>query len=143
MGKDITQLNIEIRVHDSEGNVYAPEVRLEESMLSNFHFIVIDDDELEFENFPVGMLVDVGEQKPYLIGDRVEVKADTMGWIAPGITRPGFGTITEICEDYSDHFFGVQMDDGEFGYLKLARIEVVHSVLEPPSNRDFLSDYVS
>lgn len=81
----------------------------------NFRFIVTDD---ETERV-VGVLEDA---TPYLIGDRVEIKGDTMGYISPSIRRPGLGFIVDIVTDYTDHFYGVRMDNGEYGHVKSARI---------------------
>lgn len=57
--------------------------------------------------------------------DRVRVTADAHGYICPGIKTPGEGIIMEIRRDDTDHFFGVLMNSGEFGFMKKARIEVI------------------
>ena len=54
--------------------------------------------------------------------DDVKVTGDTFGYICPGITKPGIGKIVEIRGDMSDRYFGVQMENGEFGYMKYTRM---------------------
>ena len=55
--------------------------------------------------------------------DTVEVTGDCRGYICPSIKKPGIGQIVEIRRDSTDHFYGVKMRNGEFGYLKDSRIE--------------------
>ena len=92
-------------------------MKLENTIFSNYQ-LVID----EF-NIPVAVRIN-GEDK-YRLNDRVRVTADCHGYICPGIKREGIGKIVEIRRDDSDHFFGVLMDNGEFGFMKSARIEMV------------------
>ena len=94
------------------------EVRFMPSQISNFQFIVTDDE----HHFAVGVLEN---EKSYLLGDRVLIAPDIMGYITPGIEHPGEGMITRICTDDIDHFYGVQMDNGEFGFVKSARIKSI------------------
>ena len=63
----------------------------------------------------------------FMLGDRIKVEGDSHGHIAPGITRAGCGTIDDIVENFSDHYFGVRMDNGEYGYIKYPRIAKVLS----------------
>lgn len=92
-------------------------MKLENTIFSN-HQLVID----EF-NIPVAVRIN-GEDK-YRLYDRVRVTDDGHGYICPGINHEGMGKIVEIRRDDSDHFFGVLMDNGEFGFMKSARIELV------------------
>ena len=104
---------------DANGNTVAVDLKLVgPAFFSNFQFIVTDD-ELELV---VGVLED---KIAYLLGDRVIVSGDIMGYISPGIRKPGFGTIVGIRDDYTDHFYVVRMDNGEEGSVKSARIQVV------------------
>lgn len=57
-----------------------------------------------------------------MLGDRVKIKGDTYGYISPGINREGFGTVVDITDEYTDHYFGIQMDNGQYGHVKDARI---------------------
>lgn len=104
---------------DGNGNVETVGLRfVGPAFYDNFHFIVTDDE--------LGLVVGVLEdQTVYLLGDRVVVSGDIMGYICPGIHKPGLGTIIEIREDYTDHFYVVRMDNGERGSVKSARIQVI------------------
>ena len=82
-----------------------------------FKYIVTDDE----SELLVGM---VENERAYLIADEVEITGDIMGYICPGILHPGKGTIIEIRKHDTDHFYGVLMDNGEFGFMKSARITV-------------------
>ena len=57
--------------------------------------------------------------------DTVKVTDDGYGYICPGISNSGLGQIVEIRRDRTDHFYGVQMTNGEFGYVKHCRIKRV------------------
>ena len=92
-------------------------MKLENTIFSNYQLVV---DEF---NIPVAVRIN-GEDK-YRLYDRVRVTDDGHGYICPGINHEGMGKIVEICRDDSDHFFGVLMDNGEFGFMKSARIELV------------------
>ena len=81
------------------------------------HWFVINED-----NQTIGV---VENKTSYLIGDRVKVSTDGHGYIAPGITFPGMGKIVQINEDTTDQYYGVKMDNGQFGFVKSARIRVV------------------
>jgi hypothetical protein len=105
---------------DAFGRPIATEWRYEPTNFANFKYIVSNDE----DNFVVGVLENA---KSYLIGDRVKVGCDCRGYIAPGISQPGEGRITHIQRDDTDHFYGVQMDNGEFGFIKSARIVAIIS----------------
>ena len=96
--------------------------KIEPCKISNHKLIVTNDDKAT----PVGVIEEgpLGMNKYYLLGDRVDVKGDIIGYICPGVVSPGRGEIVEIQRDI-DHYYGVRMDDGEFGYMKSARIEVI------------------
>ena len=55
----------------------------------------------------------------------VQVTDDGHGNICPGISHGGIGKIVEIRRDDTDHFFGVLMNNREFGFMKDARIKRV------------------
>ena len=61
----------------------------------------------------------------FCVGDRVMVTGDSRGYICPGITKPGYGKIIEICRDSTDHHFHIMMDNGQSGYVKEARLTKV------------------
>ena len=92
-------------------------MKLEETSYSNYQ-LVID----EF-NIPVAVRVN-GEDK-YRLYDLVQVTDDGHGNICPGISHGGIGKIVEIRRDDTDHFFGVLMNNREFGFMKDARIKRV------------------
>ncbi len=64
----------------------------------------------------------------YMVGDHVEVSDDGCGYITPGISRPGYGRIARIYHDKTDHFYEIQMENGERGTVKSARIRVVNDI---------------
>lgn len=64
-------------------------------------------------------------QKDYYVGEMVKVTGDIHGYICPGIRTPGIGRITCVHEDNTDHFFTVEMVNGEIGSVKSARLEVI------------------
>lgn len=90
-------------------------MKLESTIYSNYQ-LVID----EFD-IPVAVRID-GEDR-YRLYDRVRVTGDCRGYICPTIKHAGTGKIVEIRRDDSDYFFGVLMDNGEFGFMKAARME--------------------
>ena len=94
-------------------------MKLENTNISNYQ-LVIDE-----SNIPVAVRIN-GEVK-YQLYDLVRVTADCRGYICPEIKNEGFGKIVKIRNDDTDYFFGVLMDNGEFGFMKSARIERVYS----------------
>ena len=89
-------------------------IKLEKGRFENYKFIV-----QRVDGKTVGLKID---EKEYLLSNRVEIRADSDGRICAGIMHEGLGTITRIKRNGTDHYFGVQMDDGEFGYVSVARI---------------------
>ena len=63
----------------------------------------------------------IEDEKMFLIGDRVELRADSDGYIAPSILEEGMGVITKIRINGTVRF-GIQMDNGEFGYATTRHI---------------------
>ena len=57
----------------------------------------------------------IEDEKMFLIGDRVQLRADGDGFIAPSILEEGEGVITKVRLNGAVHY-GVQMNNGEFGY---------------------------
>lgn len=92
-------------------------MKIERTSYANYQ-LVID----EF-NIPVAVRVN-GEDK-YRLYDLVRVTDDGHGYICPGITHGGVGRIVEIRKDKTDHFFGVLMNNGEFGFMHSGRIKMV------------------
>lgn len=92
-------------------------MKLEDTIFSNYK-LVID----EF-NIPVAVRIN-GEDK-FKLYDLVRVTNDGCGYICPEIKHEGMGKIVEIRRDDSDYFFGVLMNNGEFGFMKDARMELV------------------
>jgi len=70
---------------------------------------------------PVGVLIN-GEIA-FNLYDSVEVTDDGHGYICPGIKHAGIGRIVEIRRDNTDHFYGVRMANGEFGFMKHERMK--------------------
>lgn len=79
--------------------------------------------ELDASGNPVAVWIN--DKEAFRVGDRVKVTADCIGYICPGITKGGFGYVTAIVRDYTDHFFQVTMDNGQCGQVKEARIRRV------------------
>ncbi len=78
------------------------------------------------DDFDIIVAVEIDGKIAYRLYDKVRVTDDGAGYICPRITHEGMGRIVEICrDDGSDHFYGVLMSNGEFGYVKNARIEVI------------------
>ncbi len=74
----------------------------------------------------VGIRVDTGRCiKEYYVGDTVEVTGDCRGYICSGIKTPGKGKIVSVRKDDTDHFFVVEMENGETGIMKYHRMEVI------------------
>ena len=90
-------------------------MKLENTIYSN-HKLVVDDNDT-----PIAVQID--GVIAFRLDDFVRVTDDGTGYICPGITRSGIGKIFEIRRDSTDHFYGVQMLNGEFGYVKHNRIE--------------------
>lgn len=88
---------------------------LENTIYAN-HKLMID----EF-GIPVGVQIDGKEA--FRLYDMVRVTDDGRGYICPGINSPGYGRIIEIRRDSTDHFYGIKMSNGEFGFVKCTRIE--------------------
>ena len=88
------------------------------AMFDNFRYIVTDDE----QEVTVGVMED---DTCYFLHDRVEIEGDIRGYITPGIKKPGMGEIIEIQKNFSDHFYGIAMDSGEYGHVKSARIKRV------------------
>ena len=76
--------------------------------------------EIDENGTPVAVWIN--DKEAFRVGDRVKVTADCIGYICPGITKSGYGRISRIVRDYTDHFFEVTMDNGQCGQLKEARI---------------------
>lgn len=91
-------------------------MKLEGTIYSN-HKLVINE-----ENNPVAVQID--GVVAFRIHDKVYVKSDSHGYICPGITHSGVGQIIEIRRDDTDHFYGVKMNNGEFGYMKHSRMSL-------------------
>ena len=70
-------------------------------------------------------------RRDYFVGDFVEVTDDGRGYICPGISKPGIGMIIGVREDDTDHFFRVMTLEGEVGFCKSARIEVISPKISP------------
>ena len=90
-------------------------MKLENTIYSN-HKIVVDDNDT-----PVAVQVD--GKIAFRLNDTVRVTGDCQGHICSGIIHSGVGKIVEIRRDDTDHFYGVQMNNGEFGYMKYNRLE--------------------
>ena len=58
----------------------------------------------------------IEDKRMFLIGDRVELRADGDGFIAPGITEEGEGFISRVRLNGTVSY-GIKMDSGEFGYV--------------------------
>ena len=93
-------------------------MRLENTMLSNYKLVI--------DEFDIPVAVEVDGEVRYRLYDFVSVTDDGCGYICSGIYEEGFGRIMQIRRDDTDHFFGVLMMSGEFGFMKDSRIEVVH-----------------
>ena len=93
-------------------------------------FYIKEGDEL------VGIRENPGEyQQDFYVGDVVNVSDDGYGYICPGIKTPGIGVIAGVREDDTDHFFCIEMANGEFGYCKSARLEVISNPQLSPEIR--------
>ena len=89
-------------------------MKLESTCYAN-HKLVIDDN-----GTPVA--VQINGVVAFRLYDTVWVTGDCRGYICPGIRQPGIGQIVEIRRDDTDHFYGVRMRSGEFGYMKYNRM---------------------
>ena len=60
----------------------------------------------------------------FRLHDKVTVNCDSRGYICPTIKKTGMGQITKIDPEAStDRFYGVQTENGEFGFVKSDRLE--------------------
>ena len=89
-------------------------MKLEPTNISNYKLVINE------QGSPVA--VQINGVVAFRLNDTVKVTDDGYGYICPGISKPGIGQIVEICRDDTDHFFGVQMRNGEFGYMKCSRM---------------------
>lgn len=81
-------------------------------------FFLIDD--------ATGKIIGVeNDGRRIMLGDRVRIKGDVRGYIQPGITKEGYGRIVDFTDAFSDHYYGVRMDNGEYAHVKRARIAEV------------------
>ena len=92
-------------------------MKLEDTIFSNYK-LVID----EFD-IPVG--IQINGNIRYWLYDVVKITFDSRGYITEGINHEGIGKIVQIRRDTSDYFFGVLMNNREFGYVKSLRISKV------------------
>lgn len=90
-------------------------MKLENTIFSNYQLII--------DEFDIPVAVQINGTVKYQLYDQVRVTDDGHGYICPGINHDGFGKIVQIRRDDSDHFFGVLMDNGEFGFMKSNRME--------------------
>lgn len=111
--------NRTLLTQDTDGHMKEIKLRFEDhDYYKGFKYIISDDD---FE-----MLVGIAEDEGiYFIGDRVRVSGDIIGYICPGIHCPGKGYIASLQTDAEKHFYGVQMDNGEFGFMESSHIRVI------------------
>ena len=93
-------------------------MKIENTIYENYKLVV---DEFDI---PVAVRID-GEDK-YRLYDYVCVTADCHGYICPGIKHEGLGRIVQICRDDTDHFFGVLMNNHEFGFMKDNRMKFAY-----------------
>ena len=88
---------------------------LESTCFAN-HKLVIDDN-----GTPVA--VQINGVVAFRLNDTVKVTGDCRGYICPGITQPGIGRIVKIRRDDTDHFYGIEMANGEHGSVNDARLQ--------------------
>ena len=104
---------------------------LRETIYSNVFYIYEGED-------LVGIRHDPGKyQQDYLTGDVVMVTDDGNGYICSGITTPGIGMIVGVREDDTDYFFAIQMANGEHGFCKSNRLEVLQDHPLDPATKAF------
>ena len=89
-------------------------MKLESTCYANHHLVIND------QGTPVA--VQINGVVAFRLNDTVKVTDDGHGYICPGIKYPGIGQIVEIRRDNTDHFYGVRMRSGEFGYMKCSRM---------------------
>lgn len=89
-------------------------MKLESTCYSNYKLVIGEDDK------PIA--VQINGKIAFRLNDKVKVKGDIRGYICPGIKTPGIGKIVDIRRDSTDYFFGVRMENGEFGYMKDSRM---------------------
>ena len=92
-------------------------MKLIDTIFSNYQLLAKDNGEI------VSLIKD--ERVEFTVGDRVIVTPDIMGYICPGVTHGGLGTITKMREDNTDYWIGVKLDNGQFGYMKDSRVDRV------------------
>lgn len=90
-------------------------MKLENTIYSN-HKLVIDDNDT-----PIA--VQINGVVAFRLNDIVRVTDDGHGYICPGVNHSGIGEIIDIRRDDTDHFYGVKMKNGGFGYMKSSRME--------------------
>ena len=89
-------------------------MKLENTTYKN-HKLVVDE-------FDIPVAVNTNGKTTHRLYEDVFVKAGCIGYIGEGITREGYGKIVCIRRDDEGCFFGVLMDNGEFGYVKPSRL---------------------
>ena len=90
-------------------------MKLENTIYSNYKLVI--------DEFDIPIAVKIDERIRYWLYDVVEITADCHGYIGQGISHGGIGKIVQIRrDDTSDCFFGVLMNNKEFGYVKSLRI---------------------
>lgn len=89
-------------------------MKLEKTIYANIQLVI--------DEFDIPVAVQANGKNIFQLYDKVNVEADCIGYICPGIKHGGLGTIVRIRRDDTDHFFGILMDNGEFGYMKDSRI---------------------
>lgn len=90
-------------------------MKLEPTIYANYNLVI------GTNGTPIGVQID--GKVAFELYDMVHVTDDGCGYICPGIRHCGIGQIVEIRRDDTDHFFGVRMQSGEFGYMKSNRME--------------------
>lgn len=89
-------------------------MKLEKTIYRNYKIII--------DEFDIPVAIEVDGTIRHRLYDIVFIKSDCNGYIGEGIKHEGIGTIVRIRRDRTDYFFGVLMDNGEFGYVKDSRI---------------------
>ena len=89
-------------------------MKLENTIYSNYKLVI--------DEFDIPVAVQINGEIRHRLYDAVSVKADCIGYIGEGIKHEGIGMIVRIRRDKTDYFFGVLMDNGEFGYVKDSRM---------------------
>lgn len=92
-------------------------MKLETTIFSNYELVI--------DEFDIPVAVQINGEVKYRLYDLVRVTDDGRGYICPGIEHEGIGRIVEIRRSDSDNFFGVLMDNGEFGFMKFLRLKLI------------------